>query len=94
MPAKVSRLRWISILETISFLILLAMMLIESDVGVSIVGATHGILFLVYAVLVWFDHEDLGWTTGFAVLAIITGPIGAIIVLERLRRQSANAPGT
>lgn len=28
-----------------------------------------------------------GWTWGFAALAIVTGPIGAILVLEKLRRR-------
>jgi len=34
-----------------------------------------------------YGRERLEWTWGFALVAVITGPIGAIIVLERLRRQ-------
>jgi integral membrane protein len=81
-----SRLRLVSILETISFLALLTMMLSHNDLGVSIAGAIHGLLFLGYAVLVFRDRDDLGWTGGFAALAILTGPLGPIIVLEKLRR--------
>lgn len=81
-------LRNISILETISFLVLLAMMAIHNETGVSIVGAIHGGLFLWYALLVWRDRGALGWSLGFSILVVVTGPLGAIIVLERLRRDT------
>lgn len=89
MSSKTRRLRAVSLLETVSFLGLLVAMLLDSDTGVSVLGATHGILFLAYASLVWIDHDDFGWTTWFALAAIVTGPLGAIIVLERLRRDGA-----
>ncbi len=80
------RVRIISILETLSFLVLLAMMLTGNEAGVSVAGAIHGVLFLAYAVLVLRDRDEFGWSGGFAALAILTGPIGPIIVLEELRR--------
>ena len=86
---KVRQLAVVSILETLSFLALLGVMVRESEGGVSVVGMIHGLLFLAYAVLVFRDHRELGWTTGFMLVAILTGPIGAIIVLERLRRDGA-----
>ena len=91
MKNKVTRLRITSILETISFIVLLVMMFTGNEAGVSVVGATHGFLFLAYAIFVWLDHDELGWTTAFAVISIITGPLGAILVLERLRRSGATA---
>ena len=80
---------WLSITETISFLGLLAMMATGNETGVSVVGMIHGLLFAAYALVVWFQREELGWSTGFAILAILTGPIGAIIALERIRRDHA-----
>lgn len=80
---------WLSITETISFLALLAMMATGNEAGVSVVGMIHGLLFAAYALVVWFQREELGWSTRFAVLAILTGPIGAIIALERIRRDRA-----
>lgn len=82
-PAR--RLRAVSILETLSFLVLLGMMLSHNDAGVSVTGAIHGMLFLAYALLVLRDREVFGWSWGFVALAILTGPIGAIVVLEKLR---------
>jgi integral membrane protein len=83
----VSSLASVSLLETLSFLVLIAMMLMHSETGVSVTGAIHGMLFLWYAFLVYRDHDDLGWTKTFMVLAIFTGPVGAVIVLEKLRRD-------
>ncbi|MGI8408149.1 MAG: DUF3817 domain-containing protein [Actinomycetota bacterium] len=85
----VSRLRLVSIVETLSFIVLLTMMFTHNETGVSIAGAVHGLLFLGYAVLVLVDREHFGWTKGFVALVILTGPIGAIIVLEKLRHRAA-----
>ena len=85
MDTAARRLRVVSILETLSFLVLLTMMLVHSEGGVSISGAVHGALFLAYALLVLRDREVFGWSLGFVAVAIFTGPIGAIVVLEKLR---------
>ena len=89
MHAAARRLAIVSILETFSFLVLLVMMVRHNEAGVSIVGMTHGILFLAYALLVVKDREGFGWTWLFVAVAILTGPIGAILVLERLPRRDA-----
>ncbi len=82
----ISALYLTSLFETVSFLVLLGAMFL-SEAGVSVAGAIHGLLFLAYTALVLYGRERLEWTWGFALVAIITGPIGAIIVLERLRRR-------
>ncbi|MFP5299287.1 MAG: DUF3817 domain-containing protein [Actinomycetota bacterium] len=87
MKRKVEYLASISILETLSFLVLLAMMFLRSETGISVAGMIHGLLFLGYMILVIRDREDYNWTWSFVAVAILTGPVGAIIVLERLRRD-------
>ena len=87
-----SQLRLVSILETISFIGLLFMMLTGNEGGVSILGMIHGLLFLAYAVIVLKDRDVFGWTPAFTAVAILTGPIGAILVLERLRRDPSSQP--
>lgn len=89
MSNKARQLPAVSILETLSFVALLGVMFMGSESGVSVVGMIHGLLFLAYAIIVFRDYRDLGWTTGFMLVAIFTGPIGAIVVLERLRRDGA-----
>ena len=90
MGGSVTRLRLVALLETASFLVLLLMMVVGSERGVSAVGLLHGLLFLWYALLVLSDRREMGWSWAFAVLVIGTGPVGAIIVLERLRREDRN----
>ena len=89
MSNRARQLAGVSILETLSFIALLGAMILESEGGVSVIGAVHGILFLAYAFLVFRDREAFGWTMGFMIVAIVTGPVGAIVVLERLRRERA-----
>lgn len=91
LSSKAVRLASLSVLETLSFLVLLAMMLTHNESGVSVAGAIHGLLFLAYAVLVFLDREVFGWSSRFMLVAIFAGPVGAIIVLERLRRDGALA---
>ncbi len=85
MHAAARTLRAVSVLETVSFLVLLGMMLAGNEGGVSVTGALHGALFLVYALLVLRDRDVFGWSWGFVAVAILTGPVGAIVVLEKLR---------
>ena len=87
MGESVAKLRLVCLLETASFLGLLLMMLIGSEAGVSIVGLVHGLLFLWYALLVVTDRTKLTWSWTFAIVVVVTGPIGALIVIERLRRE-------
>ncbi|MBA2273063.1 MAG: DUF3817 domain-containing protein [Actinobacteria bacterium] len=87
MSGPVTRLKLISILETVSFLGLLLMIFVGSEEGVSAVGLLHGLLFLAYALLILVDRAKLGWSSAFVALSIVTGPLGAILVLDRLRRE-------
>jgi hypothetical protein len=80
----------VSVLETISFLlVIVAMAVLDQGEARSLAGAFHGMLFTIYAVLLFLTHRVLGWSRGFAALGVLTGPIGAIVVLERLRRRAA-----
>ncbi len=89
MRSKATLLKSVSILETLSFVVLLTMMIRHSETGISIVGAIHGLLFLWYVVLVFRDRATFGWSGGFTAAAILTGPLGPILVLERLRRDGS-----
>ena len=82
---------WLSIVETLSFIVLVFMMVTHNGQGVSIVGAIHGVLFLAYALLVLRARDELVWSWGFVAVAVLTGPIGPIVVLERLRRRVETA---
>ncbi len=80
-------MRLVSLLETASFLALLVMMALHNEGGIFVMGLLHGLLFLGYVLLVLLDRAELDWSWAFTALVIVTGPLGAVIVLERLRRD-------
>ena len=84
---KVKTLRVAAVVETVSYLVLLAFWVTGNRVGVRIFGSVHGMVFLVFAAMVVGLRRDLGWTWGFVAAALLTGPIGAVIVYERIRRD-------
>lgn len=94
MKATRIALRWISVLETVSFIGLLTAMAVGSDVGVTVLGAIHGLLFLAFMAVIFMGRRELGWSTPYVALAVLTGPIGAVLVLERLRREETGVAST
>jgi integral membrane protein len=81
----VPALRWTAIVETVSFVALMVAVVLDSERGVSVLGMTHGLMFMAYAVLVLAVRTGQCWSWGFTALAIIGGPIAALFVPERLR---------
>ena len=81
----VPALRWTAIVETASFVLLMTMVILDNRSGVRIVGMTHGMLFLAYVALVLAVRRTQRWSWGFTTLAVIAGPVGALIVPQRLR---------
>ncbi len=86
----VPALRFIAIVETISFVVLMTFVVLDNRAGVRVVGMTHGLLFLAYVALVLAVRRSQEWSWGFTALAIIGGPIGAVIVPPRLREPVAS----
>ena len=77
----------LSIVETASFAALLAAMAARNDAAVSSAGLVHGLLFAAYALAVWMWRDALRWSLPFTAVAILAGPVGAVIALERIRRH-------
>ena len=78
----------LSALETLTFAVLLVAMARNNESAVSITGLIHGLLFASYALAVWSWHGRLRWSLAFAVIAVLTGPLGAVLALERIRREA------
>ncbi|MFT7601453.1 MAG: integral membrane protein [Acidimicrobiales bacterium] len=79
-------LRRISIVEAVSYLVLLIATVVKrigtTELGVTIVGPIHGVLFLVYAAMLLRDYNVLGWTLWKTVAAMVIGslPLGGFWV--------------
>lgn len=97
---RVRLLRGVSIVEATSYLLLLVAAAVKrtdgSEIGVEVIGPTHGVLFLIYALLIVKDHRLLDWSMWKALGAIILGslPFGGYWVERRwIREGSASRPG-
>src|SRR5579883_217963 len=60
---------------------------IGSRVAQLLLWSAHGTVVMAFAGMVLFGFRPLGWSVRFAVFAVLTGPIGAIAVFLRLRRE-------
>jgi hypothetical protein len=92
---KVKPLMIVAVVETISYLVLAYFWLIaQSDTGIAVAGSLHGTIWMAFVGMLFFIRADIGWTWEYVVLAVVTGPIGGVLVFTRLRRtpRAALAP--
>lgn len=91
--------RIISLIEGLSFLVLLFVaMPLKYYWGhpeaVSIVGMTHGILFIAYVGLASMVGQRQGWSDRFTFIAILAGmlPFGCFVLEQKLKKEMLDAP--
>lgn len=89
---KARALQWVSVLEAMSYAILLGFMIARSSIGVRVVGSVHGLVVLGFAAMVLMIAGPMRWSWRWVVAVLVTGPIGAILVYERIRRHGVPAP--
>ncbi len=94
----ISRLRFIAILEGVSFLVLLGIAMPMKylggvDAAVKVVGWTHGVLFILFcaALLLALRAAHLKPLHGAAVFVAALVPFGPFLIDGRLRRAEAHA---
>lgn len=82
----ISNLRRISVIEAVSYLVLLAATITKraggTEVGVTIFGPIHGVLFLGFAGMILLNYKDLGWPFWKAIAGIFMGslPLGGFYI--------------
>ena len=89
---KVATLRIGALVETVSYLILLAFWLSGNRIGTRIFGSAHGMVFLAFAAMVLAVRREMGWTWNYAALAIVLGPAGSLLVYTRIKREGVPVP--
>lgn len=83
---KGEQLFWIAALESLTYVgLFICWQVIETDAGTRLMGWFHGWVAAAFAVMVVWITPGIRWRLWFAVLAIATGPIGALVVAVRLR---------
>jgi hypothetical protein len=88
---KASALRWVSLIETATYVLLFSFWQGGSRPGTVVFGSIHGLVFLAFCGMVVGIRAEMGWTWGYVALAILLGPIGAVLVYSRLRREGVPA---
>lgn len=84
---RLAPLKVVSIAETCSYLSLLAFWLSGNRVGTLLLGSVHGMVVMAFTGMLLLIFRSVGWSLSFTLAAIVSGPIGAIVVFERLRRE-------
>lgn len=84
---RLGPLKVVAVVESVTYLALLMFWLSGNRVGTLLLGSMHGMVVCAFAGMLLLIFRSLGWSLGFAVFAILTGPIGALVVFERVRRE-------
>jgi integral membrane protein len=94
-------MRYVALVEATSFIALLVASYLkrqgEGELGVSILGPIHGLLFIAYVVLALSLRSQAGWTaaTTFWILVGAVVPFGGYVVdWWLLREERRSAAGT
>jgi hypothetical protein len=83
---KVRGLRWVALIETFTYCLLLFFWIAGNWPGVAITGSIHGSISLGFGAGMILLTPEMEWGWGFCVLCIVTGPIGGIIAFARLSK--------
>jgi len=84
---RLGPLKVVSIVESFTYLFLLYFWLSGNRIGTLMLGSMHGIVVCLFAGMVWFIFRKLDWSLPFAIFTVVTGPIGALVLFVRLRRE-------
>ena len=85
---KARALKWIALTETVTYCVLFYFWIIDPNVaGKAVTGSIHGMVWLTFCAMVIMITKDIGWTWKYAVAVIVLGPIGGVMVWERIRRE-------
>jgi integral membrane protein len=94
LATRIGRLRVISVIEAVSFLILLTCSVLKRTndwpLGVQIMGPVHGVLFITYVLGVLDLRKRMDWPNGIVARLIIAAvlPIAPLFVERWLRTQA------
>ncbi|MSO37612.1 MAG: DUF3817 domain-containing protein [Acidimicrobiia bacterium] len=85
---KAKALSVIALAETVSYLLLLYFWLVaDSAAGTAIVGSLHGFIWLAFVAMVVMITPAMKWSWWYTAFTIVLGPIGALMVWIRIRRE-------
>ena len=85
---KARALSWTALTESITYCLLFYFWIISPNAaGKAIVGSVHGMIWLAFCSMVVMITKDIGWSWKYSIAVIVLGPIGGVMVWERIRRE-------
>ena len=85
---KARALSWVALTETVTYLVLFYFWIVNPNVaGKAITGSIHGMVWLTFVAMVVMITSDIGWSWKYSIAVIVLGPIGGVMVWERIRRE-------
>ena len=90
---KARALSWVALTESVTYCVLFYFWIISPNAaGKAIVGSVHGMIWLTFCSMVVMITKDIGWTWKYSIAVIVLGPIGGVMVFERIRREGVPEP--
>lgn len=84
---KAKALEVVALIEAATYCILFYFWIIQPSVsGKAITGFFHGLIWLAFVAMTLMITPEMGWSWSFAAVAVLTGPIGGILVWWRITR--------
>jgi hypothetical protein len=84
---RLGPLKVVAVVESLTYVCLLYFWLSGNRVGTLLLGSMHGMVVCGFAGMLLIIFRSLGWSLPFVIFVIVTGPIGAIAAVLRLRRD-------
>lgn len=74
--------------ESVTYSILFYFWLVNPNVaGKAITGSVHGMIWLAFCAMVIMITRDMKWSWKYSIAVIALGPIGGLMVWDRIRRD-------
>jgi len=86
---RLGPLKVVSLLEFGMWVLAAVFWIVGSRTAQLLLWSMHGMVVCAFAGMVLLIFRPIGWSGRFAAAAVLTGPIGAIVVFGRVRREEA-----
>jgi integral membrane protein len=88
---KIKALEVVALIEGVSYIGLFLFWVSDNVIGTKLFGSIHGWIFIAFALMVAGVRRGMQWTWLFVATAVLTGPLGAVLVWWRIRRHGVPA---
>jgi hypothetical protein len=84
---KITPLKVVSLVEAAMWALAALFWALGSRAAQLLLWSAHGMVVLAFAGMVLLIFRQVDWSLPFALFAVLTGPIGALAVFIRIRRE-------